>query len=123
MQAVPRDLYESASMDGASRVRQFLSITLPMIRPTMVFVIITSTIGGLQIFAEPRLFDETNARNGGADREFGTITMLIYDFGWQLRDLGRASATAWMLFALICFIALLNYLLLRRAGLLGGDER
>ena len=54
----------------------------------MIFVIITSTIGGLQIFAEPRLFDETNARNGGSDRQFGTITMLIYDFGWQLRDLG-----------------------------------
>ncbi|HSU02782.1 MAG TPA: sugar ABC transporter permease, partial [Nocardioides sp.] len=47
MQAVPRELYESAALDGASRVRQFLSITLPMIRPTMVFVIITSTIGGL----------------------------------------------------------------------------
>ena len=123
MQAVPRDLYESASLDGANRVRQFLSITLPMIRPTMVFVIITSTIGGLQIFAEPRLFDETNARNGGADRQFGTITMLIYDFGWQLRDLGRASATAWMLFVLICVIAVLNYLALRRAGLLGGGDR
>jgi len=123
MQAVPRDLYESAELDGAGRVRQFLSVTLPMIRPTMVFVIITSTIGGLQIFAEPRLFDETAARNGGSDRQFGTITMLVYDFGWQLRDLGRASATAWMLFVLICVIAVLNYLALRRAGLLGGGDR
>jgi len=123
MQAVPRDLYESAELDGAGRVRQFLSVTLPMIRPTMVFVIITSTIGGLQIFAEPRLFDETNARNGGSDRQFGTITMLVYDFGWQLRDLGRASATAWMLFVLICVFALLNYLVIRRIGLLGGGDR
>jgi cellobiose transport system permease protein len=123
MQAVPRDLYESAELDGAGRVRQFLSVTLPMIRPTMVFVIITSTIGGLQIFAEPRLFDETAARNGGSDRQFGTITMLVYDFGWQLRDLGRASATAWMLFVLICAIAMLNYLAIRRAGLLGGGDR
>ncbi len=123
MQAVPRDLYESAELDGAGRVRQFLSVTLPMIRPTMVFVIITSTIGGLQIFAEPRLFDETNARNGGSDRQFGTITMLVYDFGWQLRDLGRASATAWMLFALICVFALLNYVAIKRLGLLGGGDR
>ncbi len=123
MQAVPRDLYESAELDGAGRVRQFLSVTLPMIRPTMVFVIITSTIGGLQIFAEPRLFDETNARNGGSDRQFGTITMLVYDFGWQLRDLGRASATAWMLFVLICVFAIANYLVIRRLGLLGGDDR
>ncbi|HEX6148440.1 carbohydrate ABC transporter permease [Nocardioides sp.] len=123
MQAVPRDLYESAELDGAGRVRQFLSVTLPMIRPTMVFVIITSTIGGLQIFAEPRLFDETTARNGGSDRQFGTITMLVYDFGWQLRDLGRASATAWMLFVLICLFAALNYVAIRRLGRLGGVDR
>jgi len=123
MQAVPRDLYESAELDGAGRVRQFLSVTLPMIRPVMVFVIITSTIGGLQIFAEPRLFDETTARNGGPDRQFGTITMLVYDFGWQLRDLGRASATAWMLFVLICVFAAFNYLAIRRFGRLGGGDR
>ena len=122
MQAVPRDLYESAELDGAGKVRQFLSVTLPMIRPTMIFVVITSTIGGLQIFAEPRLFDETSARNGGADRQFGTITMLVYDFGWQLRDLGRASATAWMLFVLICVFAVLNYLAIRRLGRLGGTS-
>ena len=122
MQAVPRDLYESAEMDGASKVRQFLSVTLPMIKPTMIFVVITSTIGGLQIFAEPRLFDETNARNGGSDRQFGTITMLIYDFGWQLRDLGRASATAWLLFVVICAFGIANFLLIRRIGALGGDR-
>ena len=122
MQAVPRDLYESASIDGASRVRQFFSITIPMIRPTMIFVIITSTIGGLQIFAEPRLFDENSARNGGSDRQFGTITMLVYEFGWALRDLGRASATAWLLFLLICVFAIVNYLLIRRFGSSGGDK-
>jgi cellobiose transport system permease protein len=120
MQAVPRDLYESASIDGASRLRQFTAITVPMIRPTMIFIIITSTIGGLQIFAEPRLFDDTTARNGGSDRQFGTITMLIYDFGWQLRDLGRASATAWLLFLVICVFAVVNFLLIRRVGAIGG---
>jgi cellobiose transport system permease protein len=122
MQAVPRELYESAAIDGAGRVRQFLSITLPMIRPTMIFVVITSTIGGLQIFAEPRLFDQTNAQNGGPDRQFGTITMLVYDFGWQLRDLGRASATAWLLFVVICAFAVVNFLAIRRIGSLGGER-
>ena len=116
MQTVPRDLYESASLDGASRVRTFVSITIPMIRPSVIFVIITSTIGGLQIFAEPRLFDNTLAQNGGSDRQFGTMTMLIYDFGWHLRDLGRASATAWLLFLVIIVIALVNFALVRRAG-------
>ncbi len=116
MQAVPRELYDAAAIDGASRWRQFTNVTVPLVRPTLIFVIITSTIGGLQIFTEPRLFDNTNAQNGGSDRQFGTITMLIYDYGWHLRNLGRASATAWMLFLLIIAIALVNYVLARRFG-------
>jgi len=122
MQAVPRDLYESAALDGAGKVRQFVSVTVPMIRPTLVFVIITSTIGGLQIFAEPRLFDNTIAHNGGSDRQFSTITMLIYDLGWHLRDFGRASATAWLLLLIILVFAGVNLLLSRRFGALG-DRR
>jgi cellobiose transport system permease protein len=123
MQAVPRDLYDAAAIDGASRFRQFTSITVPSIRPTVIFVVITSTIGGLQIFAEPRLFDTTLAQNGGSDRQFSTMTMLIYDFGWHLRDLGRASATAWLLFLLIIVIALVNFFLSRRFGALAHVRR
>lgn len=122
MQAVPRDLYESAALDGAGPVRQFLKITLPMIRPTMIFVVITATIGGLQIFAEPRLFDNTIAQNGGSDRQFSTLTMLIYDFGWRLRDLGQASATAWLLFLIIVVIAVVNFAVARRLRSLGGGR-
>ncbi|GAA4673236.1 sugar ABC transporter permease [Nocardioides nanhaiensis] len=122
MQAVPRDLYDAAAIDGAGRVRQFRSITLPMIRPTMIFVIITSTIGGLQIFTEARLFDNTAAANGGSDRQFSTLTMLIYDFGWRLRDLGQASATAWLLFLLIVSIAMVNFVITRRVNALGGGR-
>ena len=123
MQAVPRDLYDAAAIDGASRFRQFTSITVPSIRPTVIFVVVTSTIGGLQIFAEPRMFDSTLAQNGGSDRQFSTMTMLVYDFGWHLRDLGRASATAWLLFLLIIVIALLNYFLSRRFGTLAKVRR
>jgi cellobiose transport system permease protein len=123
MQSVPRDLYDAAAIDGANRFRQFTSITVPSIRPTVIFVVITSTIGGLQIFAEPRMFDSTLAQNGGSDRQFSTMTMLIYDFGWHLRDLGRASATAWLLFLLIIVIALANYVLSRRFGTLTKARR
>jgi cellobiose transport system permease protein len=116
MQAVPRDLYESAAMDGAGRVRQFVSVTLPMIKPTLIFVVITSTIGGLQIFAEPRIFDDiTTTREGGPDHQWTTLTMLIYNTGWgRGRDLGQASATAWLLFLIIVVFALANYLATRR---------
>jgi cellobiose transport system permease protein len=120
MQAVPRDLYDAAAIDGASKVRQFTSVTIPSIRPTVLFVVITSTIGGLQIFAEPRLFDTTLAQNGGSDRQFSTMTMLVYDFGWHLRDLGRAAATAWLLFLLIIVIAFVNYYASRRFGTIAG---
>ncbi len=116
MQAVPRDLYESAELDGAGKVRQLTAITLPMIRPTMLFVIVTSTIGGLQIFTEPRLFDNTPAQNGGSDRQFSTVTMLVYDYGWRLRELGLASATSWLLFVMIVVFAIVNFILVRRAG-------
>ncbi|WP_240311816.1 carbohydrate ABC transporter permease [Nocardioides houyundeii] len=118
MQAVPRDLYESASLDGAGKVRQFASITLPMIRPTLLFVIITSTIGGLQIFAEPRLFDTQGL--GGSDRQYQTLTMYLWELGWRVRDLGMASAVAWLLFLIIVVFALLNLLLSQRAGSLAG---
>jgi cellobiose transport system permease protein len=123
MQTVPKDLYDAAAIDGANRFRQFTSITIPSIRPTVVFVVITSTIGGLQIFAEPRMFDSTLAQNGGSDRQFSTMTMLVYDFGWHLRDLGRASATAWLLFVLIIVIALVNYYASRRFGALANLRR
>jgi len=109
MQAVPRDLYESAAIDGAGRVRQFFAVTLPMIRPTMIFVVVTSTIGGLQIFTEPRLFDETPQREGGADHQYMTTTLYIYVKGIEDQFYGRASAAAWLLFMIIVGIALLNF--------------
>ena len=118
MQAVPRELYESAALDGAGRVRQFLSVTLPLIRPTLLFVIITSTIGGLQIFAEPRLFDTQGL--GGSDRQYQTLTMYLWELGWRVRDLGMASAVAWLLFLIIIVVALVNLAVSRRVGTLGG---
>ncbi|MFW7413555.1 carbohydrate ABC transporter permease [Demequina sp. SO4-18] len=112
MQAVPRELYEASAIDGAGKLRRFFSITLPQIRPTAIFVIITSTIGGLQIFDEPRMFD--TAGNGGADQQWLTITMYMYNTGWGELNFGRASAIAWLLFLLIVVIGLVNFWVTRR---------
>jgi cellobiose transport system permease protein len=120
MQAIPRDLYEAAAIDGASKVRQFVSVTLPMLRPTVIFVVITSTIGGLQIFAEPRLFDGTGL--GGANRQYQTVTMYLWELGWRVRNLGTAAAVAWLLFGLIVVFALVNLLLTRRIAHAGGKR-
>jgi len=83
-----------------------------MIRPALLFVVITSTIGGLQIFTEPRLFD--NVGLGGSDRQWQTVTLYLWELGWRIRDLGTASSVAWLLFVFILFFALVNLLLGRR---------
>ncbi|CAL4858486.1 sugar ABC transporter permease [Microbacterium sp. MM2322] len=122
MQAVPRDLYESAAIDGAGPTRRFFSITIPSIRPTLIFVIITATIGGLQIFAEPRLFDVSTAGGiGGSDRQFQTTVLFLWELAFFRRNLGEASAVAILLFVLIVGIGLINFLVSR--GIASGDGR
>ncbi len=111
MQAIPRDFYEAAIIDGASAVRRFFSITIPQLRPTLIFVIITATIGGLQIFDEPRLFDQ-NGR-GGPDGQWMTLTLYLYNLGWGNLNFGRASAVAWLLFVVIVLIGLVNLAITR----------
>ncbi|MFE1646374.1 carbohydrate ABC transporter permease [Microbacterium sp. P01] len=117
MQAIPRDYYEAAAIDGANKFRQFLSITVPSLRPTLIFVIITSTIGGLQIFDEPRMYDQTGT--GGANSQWLTITLWLYDIGWGEWNFGRAAALAWILFLIIIAIGLINLLVTR--GLVRDD--
>ena len=119
MQAVPRDYYEAAIIDGANRLRTLWSITIPLLRPVIIFVIITSTIGGLQIFDEPRMFDQSG--QGGANRQWQTLTLYIYELGWGQRNFGRASAVAWLLFLIILVIAVLNFVITRRIA--GSTER
>lgn len=122
MQAIPRDLYEAAVIDGAGRVRQFFSVTVPMLRPTLIFVIITSTIGGLQIFDEPRMYDQVGT--GGADRQWMTVTMYLYELGWgSQKSFGRAAAVAWILFFIIVIIALINFRLTRTIASSGGPTQ
>jgi cellobiose transport system permease protein len=112
MQAIPRDYYEAATVDGAGAFRQFISITVPSLRPTLIFVIITSTIGGLQIFDEPRMYDNTG--EGGAAQQWLTITLFLYNIGWREWNFGRAAALAWILFLIILVIGLINLLVTRK---------
>lgn len=121
MQAIPRETIEAAVVDGANRVRTFWNVTVPMLRSTIIFVVITSTIGGLQIFDEPRMFDTTGA--GGGDRQWMTVAMYMYELGWgSQRNLGRASAVAWLLFLIIVLISLLNLAATRRIASSGAPR-
>ncbi|NQX34603.1 carbohydrate ABC transporter permease [Herbiconiux sp. VKM Ac-2851] len=114
MQAVPRDIYESAALDGAGAIRRFFSMTLPSIRPTMIFVIITATVGGLQIFTEPKLFNPTTATPGGPQRQYQTTVLYLWDLAFNRQNFGKASAVAWLLFLIIVLFGVLNFLISRR---------
>ncbi|WP_214408524.1 carbohydrate ABC transporter permease [Sphaerisporangium fuscum] len=118
MQAVPRELYEAATIDGASAFRQFRGITVPMIRPTIIFTVIVSTIGSMQVIAEPMLFGAQVSAGamptGGADRQFQTLGLFLYEKGFRSFEFGYASAAAWVMFLLVVVVVGLNYVMIRR---------
>ena len=117
MQAIPDDLYESAAIDGARRWKQFWYITVPMIRPTIIFTVIISTIGGLQLFTEPYLFQpRASGGTGGSARQYQTIVMYLYEkfLGSSQFKFGYAAAIAWCLVLLIAVFALVNYFVVSR---------
>jgi cellobiose transport system permease protein len=115
MQAVPGDLYEAAALDGASRWRTFWSITVPGIRPALAFTAIAGTVNGLQLFAEPQLFDSGGSGGtGGNDRQFQTLVMYLYEKGFTHFDAGYAAALTWVMFVICALFALVNYRLVRR---------
>ncbi|GIJ49472.1 sugar ABC transporter permease [Virgisporangium aliadipatigenens] len=121
MQAIPKDLYESASIDGASALRQFWQITVPLLRPTLLFSVIIATIGGLQLFTEPLLFNgSNNAILGGSLRQSQTVAMYLYEQGFTRFNFGYGAAIAWLLFLLIIIVSLANLVLVRR--LAGGSK-
>ena len=108
LQAIPKEQYESATLDGASNFRTFFSVVLPQLRPVLIFVTITSTIGSLQ------LFDENYILTGGGPAN-ATLTpvLLMYKTGFRDFDFGYASAIAWMLVVLIGILSVLQFRVLR----------
>jgi cellobiose transport system permease protein len=114
MQSIPAELYEAAELDGASHWRQFLHVTLPGLRPTVLFTIVVSTIGATQLFGEPLLFE--GSISGGVSHQYQTLGLYMYEQGWGFFHLGRAAATAWVMFLLIVVLVLCNTAIARRRG-------
>jgi cellobiose transport system permease protein len=117
MQGIPDELYEAAAIDGAKSWRQFWHVTVPMLRPTIIFTVIVSTIGGLQLFTEPYLFEPLKqGATGGSARQYQTVVMYLYEkaFAGTQFNFGYAAAIGWGLFLLIALISLVNFLLVRR---------
>jgi cellobiose transport system permease protein len=122
MQAIDPSLYDAAAVDGASRWRQFLHITVPGLRPTILFTIVVSTIGAAQLFGEPLLY-HNGQPDGGTQNQYQTLGLLMYQQGWTYDRLGLASATAWTMFLIIVAAVLVNVAIARRRDVREGTRR
>jgi cellobiose transport system permease protein len=115
MQAIPRTLYEAAAIDGARLWRQFWTITVPLIKPSILFTVILSTIGGMQLFTEPLVFNYGRIQ-GGSGRESQTVAMYIYERTFSgTFNVGYGAAISLILFLIIILVALVNFTLVRRS--------
>ena len=109
LQDIPRELYEAAALDGASGVRAFWAITLPLLRPVLLFVVVTHVIGSFQLFGQ--VFVLTSGGPGDATR---TVVQHLYETAFQnFFQFGSASAMAWVLFAVILAFSMVQFRLLR----------
>ena len=104
LQQVPRELYEAATLDNASRWTTLTRITLPAIRRTFALVLIIEIILQFQLFGQPQLMTL-----GGPNNATRPIVLFIYETGWRQWELGYASAAAQVLFAMILIAAMAQY--------------
>ncbi|KPN20655.1 sugar ABC transporter permease [Xanthomonas sp. Mitacek01] len=94
--AIPEDLYEAARIDGASRLQQFLHVTLPMLGPVLLVVAVITVSGYFQLFAEPYVMTR-----GDPLQSTVSVLYFMYEEGFMWWNLGRASAVAFLLFLII----------------------
>jgi ABC-type sugar transport system permease subunit len=103
LQAVDHELYEAAEVDGAGRWGKFWHITLPGIRPVLIFILLVGTIGSLQLFELPFVFFDPPTGPGLSGI---TIVMYLYQQGFEFGNIGYAAAIGWVLVLLIFLVSL-----------------
>ena len=108
LQAIDPVMYEAARVDGAGGWQLFRNITLPLVRPTLLFATVITSIGYLQVFEEPFLMTE-----GGPLNTTQTVAMMVYEQGFAFFNLGYASAIAYLLFLVIAGLATIQFRMLR----------
>jgi len=118
MQTIPTELYEAARIDGAGPVQIFFRITVPMLRPIILFTVIVSTVTGMQTFTEPQVLFGTNTTlnpNTGGPAQ-GALTMVLYFYhqAFDNRNFGYGAAIAWLVFVVIMLFVAINWRIVRR---------
>ncbi|SEE93532.1 carbohydrate ABC transporter membrane protein 1, CUT1 family [Ruania alba] len=104
LDAIPEQLYEAAALDGATAVHRFIRITVPMLSPSIFFATVMTLITAFQVFAQPYVLT-----GGGPGVATTTVVMYLYQRGFELFDLGTASAVATVLFLLIAMITAVQF--------------
>lgn len=105
LQDIPTSLYEAARIDGANGVDQFVSLTLPLLKPVTFFVIVMGVIGTFQLFDQSYIF---SAGSGGPNNSTLTVVLLIYQYAFKSLDMGYAAALALMLATVILAVTLVQ---------------
>jgi multiple sugar transport system permease protein len=103
LQNIPRELHEAAALDGASPFQRFRHITIPMLAPTLFFVVVVTMIGYLQLFTEPYIMT-----GGGPLRATTSLVLYMYEEGFRWWRLGVAAAIAFLLFILIVIFTIVQ---------------
>jgi multiple sugar transport system permease protein len=111
MQGVPENLYEAARLDGAGEVRQFVSITVPLIRAAVSFVVVISIIHAFQAFD---LVYVLTGRNGGPETATYVLGIMLFQHAFAFLEFGYASALAWVMFAILLVLTVVQLRLGRR---------
>lgn len=96
LQAIPGDLYEAASIDGANGIKKFFYITIPGVKNVLIFVLINTTISAMKLFTQPYVMT-----SGGPKESTMTLTYFIYQQGFQFRNMGYASAVSVIFFIIV----------------------
>lgn len=105
LKGVPQDLYEAATIDGASKSRQFFSITLPLITPVVFYNLVTQLVQAFQEFNGPYIITQGGPRNATT-----LFSLLIYKRAFQANEMGMASAMAWVLFIIVTILSAIAFI-------------
>ncbi|MBZ0297725.1 MAG: sugar ABC transporter permease, partial [Anaerolineae bacterium] len=111
LQAIPEELYEAASIDGASGSQRFRFVTLPLLAPTTFFLTVTGIIGSFQVFSPVYVIT-----NGGPRGATDVVVYRIYLRAFEAFDMGYAAAQSWVLFLVIFVVTVAQFVYRRRRG-------
>lgn len=118
LQTIPSELYEAARVDGAGPVQTFFRITVPMMRPIILFALVVSTVTGLQSFTEPQVLlantNNTSTFAGGPGNSGQTMVLYFFQQSFDNNDFGYGAAIAWGIFLVVAIFSIVNWRLVQR---------